>query len=105
MAMTNEKILENLDLYERKINIFLLVMNNSLAHRLYFSAESVQLGHLLEMIPQMRVFLNEGRREKVMRWLGFIQGALWSQNLFTLEDLKNHNRPNERKTGQEENHV
>ena len=35
----------------------------------------------------------EGRREKAMRWLGFVQGALWAHGLAPIEDLKNMNRP------------
>lgn len=29
---------------------------------------------------------------KTMRWLGFMQGALWAFEWFTLEDLKEHSR-------------
>jgi len=49
--------------------------------------------HMLTMIPKMREFLKEGRREKTFRWLGFIQGVLWAKGVFNLEELKNHNRP------------
>ena len=28
----------------------------------------------------------------VMRWLGFVQGVLWVQGVYTLENLKSHNR-------------
>lgn len=31
-------------------------------------------------------------REKVMRWLGFVQGYLASSGLFTIEQMKEHNR-------------
>jgi hypothetical protein len=27
-----------------------------------------------------------------MRWLGFMQGALWMVRAFTLEELKDHSR-------------
>jgi hypothetical protein len=29
---------------------------------------------------------------KTMRWLGFMQGALWMTRRFTLEELKEHSR-------------
>lgn len=29
---------------------------------------------------------------KAMRWLGFIQGVLWAEHVFTVHDLKEHNR-------------
>ncbi len=51
------------------------------------------LSHLYAMTFEMKGFIKERRREKFMRWLGFMQGAFWTQKLFTLEELKNHNRP------------
>lgn len=49
--------------------------------------------HLIGMVPRLHALLNEGRIEKAMRWLGFMQGALWAEGLFTLDDLKRHSRP------------
>lgn len=49
--------------------------------------------HLRTMVPKMREFLAEDRREKLMRWIGFMQGALWSLEWYSLEELKDHNRP------------
>ena|ERR1051325_1061675 len=51
--------------------------------------------HLHSMIYEMEGFLEEGRTEKFMRWLGFIQGCFWTSGKFTLEELMNHNRPTE----------
>lgn len=48
--------------------------------------------HLLTMIPEMRLMIAEGRREKAMRWLGFMQGVLWVSGEYTLDELKDHNR-------------
>lgn len=59
--------------------------------------------HLHGMLDQLRVFVTgDGpdtppRLEKAMRWLGFIQGALWLNGDFTLDELRDHNRPEERK--------
>lgn len=44
------------------------------------------------MIRQMRNFISENRMDKCFRWLGFIQGSLWTIGDFTLEELKNHNK-------------
>lgn len=38
------------------------------------------------------------RREKAMRWLGFVQGVLWSQHVATIEQLKKMNMPDEPET-------
>lgn len=51
------------------------------------------LGHCHGMLSKMEFFLKEGRRDKVFRWLGFIQGCLWSTRRYPLDDLKNHSRP------------
>ena len=72
--MTDKKLTSVMDFYESLFETF------------------PQDDHLRTMIPKMRVFLAEGRREKLMRWLGFIQGALWQRGV-PLEELKNHNRP------------
>jgi hypothetical protein len=76
--MNDQKILEVLKIYEK-----------------YFSnSNSVQaILHLSSMIPKMKNFLQQNRRDKVFRWLGFMQGVLWTKGIFTLEQLKNHNRP------------
>ena len=59
--------------------------------------ERVEIGldHCHGMLDKMIEFVHEGQMEKVFRWLGFIQGVLWSNRAYTLTDLKNHNRPAE----------
>ncbi len=51
------------------------------------------LAHCHGMLDEMEVFVAEGRMDKVFRWLGFIQGCLWTTGHYNLESLKNHNRP------------
>jgi len=46
--------------------------------------------HLIFMCQEAATFSN---REKAMRWLGFIQGALWTKGLATIDELKDMNRP------------
>jgi len=52
-----------------------------------------EIAHLKYVCIQGQKFLDEGHAEKSMRWLGFIQGVLWARGMYTLDDLKNHNRP------------
>ena len=55
--------------------------------------------HILWMTWQIPQFLKDGRKEKANRWLGFIQGALWAEDIYTIEEMKEHNRPdNEEET-------
>ena len=50
------------------------------------------LGHVHAMLDEMEGFIRENRMDKTFRWLGFIQGTLWVSGVFTLEELKTHNR-------------
>lgn len=51
--------------------------------------------HLLWMVCEMRKFLLESRREKLMRWLSFVQGALWWNGDYSITDLMKHVKPPE----------
>jgi hypothetical protein len=102
--MTIEKCREVLDLYERELP--------EEQRRLRRQYDPV-FDHLFTMIPKMRAMLNEAeweereaagnvleryrnvvpKREKFMRWLGFMQGVLWNNGIYTLDQLKDHNRP------------
>lgn len=78
--MTKQKILEVVDKYEKLLNMFRLSP--------LFTKE---LEHVLEMIPKVRSFVAEDRLEKCFRWLGFIQGILWSHQIYSIQQLKEHN--------------
>lgn len=54
---------------------------------------SIPLQHVKTMIPKTIDFFRHNRREKGFRWLGFIQGVLWTQGVYTIDEMKNHNRP------------
>ena len=56
------------------------------------------LSHCHWMLNDMERFVQEGRMEKCFRWLGFIQGCVFSVGEFTLNELKNLNRPNDETT-------
>lgn len=51
--------------------------------------------HVHWMCQQAKGFVAEGRIDKAMRWLGFIQGYLATTHVFdfSLENLKQHSRP------------
>lgn len=56
------------------------------------------LAHGYGMLDQMEEFLleaesgNVGELRKANRWLGFVQAILWGTHVYTLEQLKDHNR-------------
>lgn len=49
--------------------------------------------HCHYMLYEMDNLLSDNKIEKVFRWLGFIQGCLFSFGLRSLEDLKNDSAP------------
>lgn len=51
------------------------------------------LAHCHGMLDKIEGFVAQGRLEKTFRWLGFVQGVLWSTGVCSLENLKNHDRP------------
>ncbi len=54
------------------------------------------LCHCLWMCEQSLQFIEEGDRDKAMRWLCFIQGCFWMTYQFTIEQMREHSRPPER---------
>jgi hypothetical protein len=55
----------------------------------------LRLEHCHGMLEQMEKFIAQGSTGKADRWLGFIQGVLWSEGIYTLKEMRDHNRPTE----------
>jgi hypothetical protein len=55
-----------------------------------------RLAHLLFMCQEAQTFVDSNRVEKAMRWLGFLQGVLWSHGYCTLDELKRHSLPDKK---------
>ena len=94
--MTPEKVLEVIETY-RQLFIARNIGKIDYPHDDLLDGEVHGLEHCHGMLDKMVEFVHEGRMEKAFRWLGFVQGTLWALRVFTLTDLKNHNRPPERK--------
>lgn len=105
--MTDAKIREVLDRYERTVD----------------GRPGPGFAHVRTMIPAMRAMLDEmhpyrsylsgewekdvpdiiglsesvaaygARREKLMRWLGFVQGVFYDRGIYTVDEMRAHNRP------------
>lgn len=90
--MTGEKIIEAVEQYEELMRDR-GIEPAKLPHDVLPQSVEQQLAHVCAMLPQMKEFVGEHRLEKAFRWLGFVQGVLWANQIFVLEDLKNHNRP------------
>ncbi len=68
--MTAEKVIEVLDLYET-------LPGPSKA---------------LEMLPRVREFVAADEMGKAFRWLGFMQGMLWCEGVYTIDEMRAQNR-------------
>ncbi len=88
--MTSSDILKVVEMYigilERK-GIYPI----NYPHNEILNTTSTALNHCLGMLYEIKQFIQKDA-EKAHRWLGFIQGMLWANQIFTIEDLKNHNR-------------
>jgi hypothetical protein len=99
MAMSTEKVLSALQLLEKVILQFEKTPQRmSEVQRATSSYEQPnfrRMQHLLFMVQEAQRMLLEStdRREKVMRWLGFLQGALYEMGHISIEGAKDMNRP------------
>ncbi len=50
------------------------------------------LEHCHRMLDNIITFASEGRTGKAYRWLGFVQGVCWSSGMYTIDDMRDHNR-------------
>lgn len=48
--------------------------------------------HVFWMCGEVERQIGEGKTEKAMRWLGFIQGVLWAAGIATIDEMKDDNR-------------
>jgi len=82
--MTPSKILEVLDIYEKQLNAY--TFGNLMPNQF------TKIQHMSAMIPQMRKFLKDQRLEKTHRWLGFMQGAFWVMGIYSIHEMRDHNK-------------
>ncbi len=49
------------------------------------------LAHARWMCGEIKRLCEEEKTNKAMRWLGFVQGILWTMGVFTISELRSHN--------------
>ncbi|MBI2475696.1 MAG: hypothetical protein HYV67_00440 [Candidatus Taylorbacteria bacterium] len=97
--MTPEKVDKVIETY-RQLFVERNIGKLDYPHDDLFDGEVRGLEHCHGMLDKMVEFVHEGRMEKVFRWLGFVQGVLWATRVYPLTDLKDHNRPPEKRSDQ-----
>lgn len=90
--MTKDKISEVLGIYRIKFEE-MGVVATPYPHHLAPTSKDEVLTYCCSMLPGIETYLQEDKIGKAFRHLGFIQGCLWTCGIYTVEELKNHNRP------------
>lgn len=103
--MTNQKVIESFKTLESRILEFAKNSKFNLVPTRFDSSDGKdlammlsqekQLSHLLFMTQSGQDLVKSNRITKANRWLGWIQASLWHLNIYTLEQLKDVNRPAE----------
>lgn len=89
--MKAEHILDVIGRYEKEfVNLSIQAIQHADHHCMANPRRAVEHAHW--MLGQMREFVAQGKLEKAQLWLGFVQGVLWTNALYSLEELKSHNR-------------
>lgn len=84
-----EKLLETAALYDHLLgeqNYEAIQSEDAGQHK------QAQLQHCRWMCQQVPLFVVDNKIDKANRWIGYVQGIFLSYNLFTLEEMKGHNR-------------
>lgn len=84
--MTARQIYSILDEYER------VGRATPEVEELYTLQMFSRMRSMLEQHPRMDVEESEKLWEKIMRWLGFMQGVLWCNGVYTIEQMQEHNK-------------
>ena len=91
--MEPEKVLEVIGLYRKRFEE-LHIPKVDYPHDELLESPEQGLAHCHGMLDKMEKFLAQGQWDKVQRWLGFIQCQWWNAQVFVLDELKNHSKPN-----------
>lgn len=92
--MTSKKILEVVFLYQEELK---KLQDNLREVPHAMEVPDSVLSHCLYMLGQIKIFVVSTKIEKAFRWLGFIQGVLWSHGVYSINEMRNHNRDDRKK--------
>lgn len=85
--MTKEKMIEVCGRYAYRLM--------ELEYELKGGFLSDKVHHCRWMVSRIPGLLEEGRIDKANRWLGFVQGYLWTTGVYSIEEMREHNKPDE----------
>lgn len=59
----------------------------------FVHSDTDALRHCHNMLDDIIRFAEAGKMGKAFRWLGFVQGVCWRTGVYTIDNLRDHNRP------------
>lgn len=94
--MTLEQLKDLIEVYREGLSSIEPI---AMDHTKKFPTQKEGLQHAAYMVSEMHDWFDAGiliweesKIEKAMRWLGFLQGILWTHGIYSIEDMKKHNR-------------
>jgi hypothetical protein len=87
--MSPEKIKELMHYYARALQVDPVRGDPAALNR----DKDADMRHLVWMCGQVIEFVNTQRMAKANRWIGFIQGVMWSYGVMTIDQMRQHNKP------------
>lgn len=95
--MTNDKLMRTFQMYADR---FASMFNSSTGpQRARTDTVGIEFWdtyrHAWWMCLEAQTYITSGRAEKAMRWLGFVQGVLWARSIYSIDELAEHNKPDE----------
>ena len=89
--MTAQQIVRVITLYEEKLATH-QVFGGEADLDQKSPAKYEAIDHCRSMFPKIKEFA-EKDQAKAFRWLGFVQGCLWSNGIYSINELRAHNQP------------
>jgi hypothetical protein len=88
--MTADKVRQVVALYRQEFHELAIPAGEYIYERTPDSYSA--LAHCHEMLAKIEDFAADGQMDKAFRWLGFVQGCLWAYGVYTIDQMRQHNK-------------
>lgn len=90
--LTTQRIIEIINKYKKMLSFEYSPVRCARSSFIYCTDTDHTKSHALWMCAEIPRLLDENKIEKVMRWLGFVQGILWCNGLVSIDELCSDNK-------------
>jgi hypothetical protein len=87
--VTVEQILAVVAIYEEGLSS---IEPRAADYKRRYPTQRESLEHAKYMCTQIVVLVQNQNLDKAQRWLGFLQAILWTSGIYSIDDMRNHNR-------------